>query len=117
MAYKDKQMLTDAYGKHIPQFYDPASDSFKPLVDPLQGQNVVEQKTQADAVTGTVTFSKNIQFLEIYNVDATNQGVFNVNGINITVPAGKSFKSSFQGTPRATVTVTGSTSYILTRYE
>jgi hypothetical protein len=40
-----------------------------------------------------------------------------VNGINITVPAGEVFKASYGGTPRATVTVTGSTSYILTRYE
>lgn len=83
----------------------------------VTGSNVVEQKTETDAVTGTVTFSKTIQHLEIYNVDATNQGVFNVNGINITVPVGKSFKASFSGTARETVTVTGSTSYILTRYE
>lgn len=83
----------------------------------LTGSNVVEQHTQADAISGTVTFSKNIQYLEIYNTDATNQGIFNVNGINITVPAGKSFKASFGGTSRATVTVTGATSYILTRYE
>jgi hypothetical protein len=83
----------------------------------LTGSNVVEQKTQADAVTGTVTFAKGIQHLEIYNTDVTNQGVFNVNGINITVPAKESFKASYGGTPRTTVTVTGSTSYILTRYE
>jgi hypothetical protein len=83
----------------------------------ISGSIVAEQKTQANAVTGTVTFSKGIDTLEIYNVDATNQGVFNINGINITVPAGKSFKASFGGTPRTTVTVTGSTSYILTRYE
>lgn len=83
----------------------------------LTGSKVVEQKTQVDAVTGTVTFSKNIAVLEIYNTDATNQGVFNVNGINITVPAGKSFKASFAGTPRTTVTVSGATSYILTRFE
>jgi hypothetical protein len=83
----------------------------------LSGNKVMEQKTQADASNGTVTFSKPIQTLEIYNVDATNQGVFNVNGINITVPAGKSFKASYGGTSVANVTVTGSTSYILTRYE
>jgi hypothetical protein len=83
----------------------------------LTGSNVMEQKTQADASSGTVTFSKGIQFLEIYNVDATNQGVFNVNGINITVPAGESFKASYGGTTSANVSVIGSTSYILTRYE
>jgi hypothetical protein len=81
------------------------------------GSKVVEQKTQADATTGTVTFSENIETLEIFNVDATNQGIFNVNGLNITVPAGKTFKATFGGSPRTTVTITGSTSYILTRYE
>lgn len=83
----------------------------------VAGSKVVEQKTQADAVAGTITFTKKIGVLEIYNVDATNQGVFSVNGINITVPAGKSFKSVFGGTASVAVTVTGSTSYILTRYE
>jgi hypothetical protein len=83
----------------------------------LTGSKLVEQHTQADAVGGTVTFAKNIQFLEIYNTDAVNDGVFNVNGINITVPKGESFKAAYGGTPRATVTVTGATTYILTRYE
>jgi hypothetical protein len=64
-----------------------------------------------------VTFSKPIQYLEIYNTDGTNQGVFHVNGINITVPINESFKASYGGTPSADVTETGATSYILTRYE
>ena len=83
----------------------------------LSGSKVVEQKTQTDAVTGTVTFSDVVSTIEIYNTDTTNQGVFNINGINITVPADKTFKASIGGTPRNTVTVTGSTSYIITRYE
>jgi hypothetical protein len=95
---------------------DPLFTQYNPAAVTLTGSIVVEQKTQVDAVTGTVTFSQNVKYLEIYNTDA-NQGVFNINGINITVPAGKSFKASIGGTPRATVTVTGSTSYILTRYE
>lgn len=83
----------------------------------LLGSYVDEQYTQADAVAGVVTFSKNIITLEIYNTDATNDGVFTVNGINITVPKTQVFKASYAGTPSSTVTVTGSTSYILTRYE
>lgn len=78
---------------------------------------VMEQKTQADAVAGVVTFSDGITILEVYNTDATNAGVFLINGIDITVPASGSFKASFGGTPQKTVTVTGSTAYILTRYE
>ncbi len=81
------------------------------------GSLVVEQKTQANAVTGTVTFSKPLQHLEIYNTDTVNDGVFNVNGINITVPKTESFKASYGGTPSAGVTITGATTYILTRFE
>jgi hypothetical protein len=78
---------------------------------------LVEQKTQADATTGTVTFSKPISIFEIYNTDGTNQGVFTVNGINITVPAGKNFKATIGGTQSNSVSITGATSYILSRYE
>lgn len=87
----------------------------------IKGTTVVEQKTQADAVAGVVTFAANVETLEIYNVDGTNTGVFTVNGINITVPSSavhpQTFKATFGGTASPTVTVTGSTSYILTRYE
>lgn len=82
----------------------------------LTGSNLQEQKTQADAVTGTLTFAAPIQTVEIYNTDASNAGKFTVNGIVITVPAGKSFKSAVGGTPSASVTVTGSTTYIVSRY-
>jgi hypothetical protein len=124
MAFEKKSLKRDANDDHIPQYYNPTLDDYEvqtgangaPNVQ-LVGSLVAEQKTQADAVAGTVTFTNNVLHLEIYNVDATNQGIFNVNGINITVPAGEVFKASYGGTPRATVTVTGSTSYILTRYE
>ena len=83
----------------------------------LIGTRVEEQKTEANASAGSVTFSKQIKTLEIYNTDGTNSGVFTVNGIAITVPAGKSFKAMFGGTPSSTVSVTGALTYILTRYE
>ncbi|MEF3309530.1 hypothetical protein PV433_11565 [Paenibacillus sp. GYB004] len=76
-----------------------------------------EQKTQADAVSGTVTFSKPVSLIEILNLDETNAGVFNVNGFDCNVPAGQLFAAKIGGTPRATVQVSGSTSYILTTYE
>jgi hypothetical protein len=124
MAYNQKQLKTDAYGKPVPQVYNPTKDDYEvaqgsdgAMHVKMFGNMVVEQKTHTNASSGTVTFANNIAVLEIYNVDATNTGVFNINGIDITVPAGKVFKASFGGTPRATVTVTGSTNYILTRYE
>lgn len=105
-----RNINVDQQGNELFTFANPGNVS-------LSGSKVMEQKTQANASAGTVTFSKNIVTLEIYNTDATNQGVFIVNGITITVPAGKSFKASYGGTPSASVVVTGSTSYILTRYE
>lgn len=124
MAYDRKTLKRDGNDDHVPQFYNPLTDEYEVAYGSdgaahvrLAGSLVAEQKTQADAVTGTVTFAKNILHIEIYNVDGVNQGVFNVNGINITVPAGKSFKASFGGVPSVNVAVTGSTSYILTRYE
>lgn len=88
----------------------------KPLTVQPAGNSVVEQKTEADTATDAVSFAQEVGTLEIYNVDIVD-GVFNVNGIDITVPAGKSFKAHFGGTPRNTVTVSGSSKYILTRYE
>jgi hypothetical protein len=82
-----------------------------------------EQKTQADAVSGVVTFSKPVSLIEILNLDETNVGVFNVNGFDCHVPKGPStgqgtlFAAKIGGTPRTTVQVSGSTSYILTTYE
>jgi hypothetical protein len=90
----------------------------KPVTDVIvKGSRLEEQKTQANAVNGTITFTKNVQFIGIYNRDTINDGVFNVNGINITVPKGESVEFQVGGTLRATVTVTGSTSYIVSRYE
>jgi hypothetical protein len=110
---------TDAIGSNL---YTAARDNGqgKPITDVeiknVAGSKVEEQKTEADAVTGTLTFAENIQFIGIYNRDTVNDGVFNVNGINLTVPKGESVDFHVGGTPRATVTVTGSTSYIVTRY-
>lgn len=76
---------------------------------------LVEQKTQVDAVDGTLTFSEGISFIRIYNRDTTNDGVFNVNGINITVPKGEAVEFRVKDPARKTVTVTGSTQYIVSR--
>lgn len=82
----------------------------------LSGSNLQEQLTEADAVSGVLTFSEPIKYVGLYNTDETNTGVFTVNGIAITVPPGKWFESGIGGTPSAQVTVTGATSYIVSRY-
>ena len=79
-------------------------------------QTLVEQKTQANAVAGVLIFSENINCVEIYNTDTINDGIFTVNGIGITVPKDKSFTAIVGGVPSTQITVTGSTSYIISRY-
>ena len=74
-----------------------------------------EQYTESDAVSGVISFSENIKEIEIYNTDDVS-GVFNVNGINITIPANTSFQATVDGTPSNEVTVSGSSTYIIGRY-
>jgi hypothetical protein len=81
----------------------------------MTGSKVEEQLTETNAVTGNLTFAEPIQFIGIYNRD-TVDGVFNVNGINLTIPAGESADFHVGGTASNQVSVTGSTSYIVTRY-
>jgi len=79
----------------------------------LSGSKIIEQLTQTDAATGVLTFTDNINAIEIYNTDATNDGVFEVNGINLNVPKGVLYRSNVGGTVAKTVTVSGSTTYIV----
>lgn len=82
----------------------------------ITGNTLLEQKTEVDVVAGVLTFSQPIDVVEIFNTDATNSGMFIVNGVGITMPAGKSFKASVGVTPSKLVTVTGATTYIVSRY-
>jgi|SRR5690606_7267104 len=85
---------------------------------PIKPVALQEQKTNAHAVDDTVTFSKEIYYVEIYNVDEVNDGVFEVNGIDIYIPAGKTLNlTRIGGTASTNVSVTGSENYIITRYE
>ena len=77
---------------------------------------LAETKTEADAVVGVLTFSADIFVVEIYNTDATNAGVFTVNGLAIPIPPSKSYMSAIGGVPSAEVTITGATTYIVNRY-
>lgn len=113
--------FTDHRGEYAP-FYQMVDEvgnivgGNKPINMQLSGSKVEEQKTQTNAVSGVLTFAENIGMIGIYNTSGTS-GVFNVNGIDITVPANTPFEANVGGTPRKTVNVTGATSYIVTRYK
>lgn len=92
-------------------------DESDPVKVQLTGSMLREQLTESDAVGGVLTFAENINKIEIYNTDTANVGVFTVNGMDITVPADEVFEATIGGTPSPTVTVTGATTYIVSRYE
>ena len=99
----------------LARFINATKDAFNVQ---LSGSKLAEQQTEADAVAGVLTFTTgNFGTIEIYNTDAVNAGVFAVNGININVPPAKTFKASVGGVAGATVTITGATTYIVSRYE
>ena len=65
-----------------------------------------------------VTFSEPVTHLVILNRDVTNDGVFTVNGLPKIVPAGADIPvTPFGGTPSNTVQITGSTSFIISRFD
>ena len=83
----------------------------------VTGSNLAEQQTQADADAGELTFAAPISYVSIYNTDESSAGVFTINGIAVNVPAGEpTTVFGVDGTPSATVTVTGATTYIVSRW-
>jgi len=91
-------------------------DTGKPMPKTaLTGNKVAEQKTEVDAVGGALTFADDIDTIGIFNTDTTNKGIFNVNGIDIHVPPSTPVEYGIAGTPSNIVTVTGATTYIVTR--
>ena len=67
------------------------------------GNTVVEQLNETDAVTDVLTFSANIESVEIYHNEATSQD-FIVNGLTLTINP-KNWRSLIGGTPSAEVTI------------
>jgi hypothetical protein len=98
-----ESMTLDASGRPMPNVM-------------IAGSTLQEQKTNTDAAAGVLTFSAVVSTIGIDNTDAVNPGVFIVNGINIKVPAGKSLKSPIGGTPSTQVTISGATTYTVSRY-
>ncbi|MCA1800711.1 MAG: hypothetical protein LC687_02650 [Actinobacteria bacterium] len=103
------------------------SSVLRPNTMQMRGSTLVEQLNEGDLATGDLTFSAAINYIEIVNLDSTNTGTFTVNGIAIEVPAANVDKDDgivpsvfgpigVGGTASATVTVAGSTDFIVNRY-
>ena len=79
----------------------------------LSGSILAEQKTQADASANIITFTGDINAIEIYHEETTWQE-FVVNGITITVPSG-GYRTPVGGTVANTVTIPANISCIVGR--
>ena len=69
----------------------------------LSGSKVAEQKTQADAMANVITFTGDINAVEIYHEESTWQD-FIVNGITLKIPSG-GYRTPITGTVAKTVTI------------
>jgi len=69
----------------------------------VSGSKLAEQFTQTDAAANVITFTGDINAIEIYHEEATWQ-TFTVNGIILTIPAG-GYRTPIAGTVAKTVTI------------
>lgn len=84
-----------------------------PATAQLTGSILAEQKTQADAVENVITFTGDINAIEIYHEEATWQD-FIVNGIILKIPAG-GYRTPVAGTVANTVTIPAGVNCIVGR--
>lgn len=83
----------------------------------LSGRTFEEERTESDLSGSDLTFTANVAAVLIANTDPDNDGVFTVNGEAITVPAGVAWGPyQASGTASATVSVSGSTQFIVQRF-
>ncbi len=110
MAYDTKFLLRDAENNIIPQYYDPETDSFKPL----QGTVDVNVTNQAGIVVedyfeGSTTMTRNYDS-DMTGVSIANDGIenltFTVNDVTRTVYAGEPYNGTLKPFRSITVTAT-----------
>jgi hypothetical protein len=101
MAYNTKYMLTDATGRNfIPQYYDPFTDTFKPLLNPKV----------RDSFSNTTNVTKNYTNpmcgFAIQN-DGTANLTVTINGMTITVKPTEGFEENFEPFTQVQVVASG----------
>lgn len=79
----------------------------------LSGSILAEQKTQADAVANVITFTGDIDAIEIYHEELSWQD-FTVNGITLKIPSG-GYRTPIAGTVAKTVTIPAGVNCIVGR--
>ena len=83
------------------------------VVAELSGSILAEQKTQANAVANVITFTGDINAIEIYHEESTWQD-FIVHGIALTIPSG-GYRTPIAGIIAKTVTIPAGVNCIVGR--
>lgn len=85
LAYNTKEMLRDAKNRLIPQYWDAAADSFKPLGDPRAGSSTLSGKVKAVTTAGTAVSLDDISCREVTVIAKKgNTGSIYVGGSDVT---------------------------------
>jgi hypothetical protein len=92
-----------------------SNSPLSPKYPGVRGVTVAEALDETDLSSGDLTLGAAPEFVRIFNTDDTNDGVFTVNGIALSVPAGTALETGVAGTGSTTVSVTGSTAFIFHR--
>ena len=66
-----------------------------------------ENYTQKDETSGELIFLENIEGVDIYNLNQTDEIIFTINSLVITVPPDATFEALVGGVPSNVVTVSG----------
>lgn len=113
MAYNAKSLVTDINNKPVPQYYNPKTDQYEPIVGNYGANSFIERgRIIKDAFNGSSTTIKNY-LTKMYGFAIVNDGdsdlSVSINSFNIVVKSGESFDDLFD--PFTSVTVTGDSAF------
>ena len=113
MAYNAKSLVTDRNNKPVPQYYNPTTDQYEPIVGNYGANSFIERgRIIKDAFNGSSTTTKNY-LTKMYGFAIVNDGdsdlTVSINSFNIVVKSGESFDDLFD--PFTSVTVTGNSAF------
>ena len=113
MAYNSKSLVTDRNNKPVPQYYNPKSDQYEPIVGAHGANSFIERgRIVKDAFSGSTTITKtyltNMYGFGIVN-DGENDLTVSINNFNIVVKPTEAFDDLFD--PFTTLTISGNSAF------
>lgn len=100
MTYNTKSIVTDINNKPVPQYYNPATDSYEPIHGSYGANSFIERgRIVKDVFSASENIIKQYQ-TEMYGVGIVNDGLsdvtFTINELSILVKPGESFDDLFE---------------------